>query len=188
MQLYSDNILKLLAKILREELGSNWETVAKAHGINLNDPAGGYTDTAGNPIAGRSDVNVYYLNTYDRSGTVHSDVAEQFSRSNRILKGLPGLERTFIAFIGPNSVIPCHVDDPERPAFNPSKRLNVLLGIQVPSNNIEQIGLRVNTESINQCNDHAVSFDANIPHDAWNNTNEWWIGIVLLTDKEHVKS
>lgn len=187
MKLYTNNILKLLAKILREELGSNWDNLIK-YAINLNDPAGGYTDVNGVPIAGRSDVNVYYLNTYDKTGEVHKEIADKFSRSTRILKGLPGLDRTFIAFIGPNSVIPSHIDDLNRPAFDPSSRYNVLLGVQVPSDNIEQIGLRVNTESVNHCNDYAVAFDANIPHDAWNKTNEWWICIVLLTDKDYVKS
>ena len=191
MELYTDNVLKMVAKTVREDLGTDWQSLFK-YGINVHDQdkdTGKYhADFNGNPIHGRTDVHAYYLNTYVKSGSLNKDVMSRFTKSSRLLRGLPGVERAFIAFIGPNSVVPTHIDDESRAAFDESKCLNVLLGISVPSDKIEDIRMRVNTDAINQRTDHAITFDANIPHDAWNNTNEWWICMVILTEREYVKS
>lgn len=189
MKFHTDSTLSKLAEVLSEELAHDWQYL-KEYGIDLhklNERGEYYKDVYGEVISGRPDVNVFYLPTYSSSGKLPDVIRSKFEKSNSILSTVAGLDHTFIAFIGPHSVVPMHVDDPNREPNDPSQNLNVLLGIRVPSTDISQIGLRVNNEVIGHKSQHAVVFDAQIPHEAWNNTDDWWIAIVLRTDKEFCK-
>jgi hypothetical protein len=97
---------------------------------------------------------------------------------------MPGIRYAFMVFIGPNSVIPTHLDDTKRPAFDPSPTRNVLLGVHIPATDMDTLGVRIDKEYIGQKEAYAVVFDANIPHEAWNKTDKWWVGIVAIVDAD----
>lgn len=182
--IYTDDLLIKLAQTVAEELTDDWhDLLPYAHFIKDPDEYGNYhTDVNGIPLNTRDDVNVYYLPSDD------SDVvASRFIRTNNILSEFTGYHRNFIAIIGPNSVIPKHIDDSTRKPFSFSKTCNFLLGIKVPSEDPNQLGFSLNNKIIGQKVGSAVAFDANIPHEAWNKTNEWWIALSMVVDKHRCK-
>lgn len=187
MILDSNDYLYSLRNVLAEDLNMDWDSLIP-YALDVkkkNEEGNYYTDVYGNPIYDRSDVEVYYLQIFNKIHPLHDIVKHRFEKSISKLNDLAGLTRAFMVFVAPNSVIPTHIDDLERPVWDPSTHWNFLLGIHVPSEDINHLGLCVNTDTINQITGSATAFDANIPHQAWNRTTEWWIAVVLLINKEY---
>jgi quercetin dioxygenase-like cupin family protein len=61
----------------------------------------------------------------------------------------------------------------------------VLLSIKTPSEDTSFLNVTIDNALFGQKTGVALIFDANIPHSGHNNTNEWWIALVIVVDKSY---
>lgn len=156
------------------EVTKDWYNVGEGENI---------PDFYGNPVKGRADVNFYSTSFYDISEAIPESISKPFSQVCRILETMPGLTRASIVAIGPNSIVPVHVDDENRPAFDNSYHNNVFTGVIVP----EGCEVIINNKLHIPQEQVPIAFDAQIPHSAANNSDEWWVSLLLYIHKTEFK-
>ena len=119
----------------------------------------------------RSDVNLNFI-------TVDNTL---FPKTFELLKTLPGFIDANIIGFGPQSQLYTHVDTVELEPYTDINWLSVYIGMFVPSYNAEKIAVKVG-DTIYDHTDTIV-FDTQIPHSAWNWTDEWWISLRVAVQK-----
>jgi len=184
-----ENILNL-CDVLRTDLNNEWESLLPlaVDVRNLDKDETGdyfYKTIDGTPVHDVPTARVWYLRIYDKHDQMDGIISNRFNRSILELECVPGIRRVFIVFIAPNADLPRHIDDLERPPYDPSETYNLVLGVSVPSEDINDLGINIHTTDLNLKNNHAILFDANVPHNAWNKTNDWWISSILVVDKTY---
>ena len=140
-------------------------------------------DYYGNPVKGRADVNFYSTCFYDLAEVIPESVSKPFTRVCRLIETMPGVTRASIVAIGPNSIVPIHIDDENRPAYDNSFHNNVFTGIIVPQGCEVIIDNKLHVPKAHKY----IPFDAQIPHSASNPTNEWWVSVLLYIHKTEFK-
>jgi len=138
-------------------------------------------DYDGNIVRGRKDVKLYYLPIYDPTAGLFE---EKFKTVTDVLVNMTGVSKAHIVFIGPNSIVPKHIDNDTVPAYNNSVSFNVYVGVNVPSN----ARITIDGEEVIHTKHKAIIFDAQQPHSAINNTNEWWVSLLIYIDKDKFKN
>lgn len=140
-------------------------------------------DFYGNAVKGRADVNFYSTCFYDLSEPVPEHISAPFASVCRILDTMPGVNRASVVAIGPNSIVPIHIDDENRPAYDNSFHYNVFTGVIVPQGCEVIIDNKLHIPQEQE----PIAFDAQIPHSATNSTNEWWVSVLLYIHKTEFK-
>lgn len=130
----------------------------------------------------RSDVASYAALVY--GGDVDPKLKEILGSTYDLIASLAGLQLSTFFFIAPHTQVPTHIHDMERPEYDYTPQYNVFLGLSVPSEESEMIGAKVDKEVYNNAPGRALVFDYQVPHSAWNNTDDWWLGIIFYIDKE----
>lgn len=102
------------------------------------------------------------------------------------LMNLQGFVAGFVFFMTPNSILPLHVhgQDISKPPDDKTEVYNACFGITVPSTDSMVVGIEVNGEVYCHGPKVDVTFDPQIPHQAWNHTNDWWTMLILNIDKK----
>ena len=152
-------------------------------------------ETDGEPWSGSSDSSVHgmlyqdlhYIPIKEPEDTLDPFIDKEFKLASDIMDSMPGLSRSMIILIGPNSIVATHVDTYDLPAYHNSIDYNVLMGISVPSTNVADIGMKIGNININHSNNGTIIWDSQIPHSAWNHTDEWWVTAVAYINKETFK-
>lgn len=168
--------------LVKEYFGSNsianitkdWYNVGEEENI---------PDFYGNPVKGRADVNFYSTCFYDLADTIPVSISEPFEPIRRILETMPGVNRASVVAIGPNSIVPVHVDDENRPAHDVSFHYNVFTGVIVPQGCEVIIDDKLHVPQ----EQDPIAFDAQIPHSASNPTDDWWVSLLLYIPKTEFK-
>jgi hypothetical protein len=161
-----------LAKIVKECLPADLTTlVAYSYDVAADEPLPDYT---GRMIRGRNDVKLYYLPLENH--TAFQPVIDYVST-------MTGADRAILVLVGPQSVVPLHVDNAEDPAYTDFGVYNMLVGVAGTDNIQFQVDGVSKIPEIGK----AIIFDAQHPHEAWNNTDHWWVSIIVYVNKEHVK-
>ena len=133
----------------------------------------------------RDNVNLHAGRMLDVfQGNVEPRLIDTFPRTLEFSKKLNGITKIELIAIGPNSIIPLHLDDMSRPKFDTSNFYVMFIGIHVPSNEPNIVGIQIDKEIYNHTHGKAIVFDTQIPHSAWNNTDEWWLSLRLSVLKE----
>jgi hypothetical protein len=103
-----------------------------------------------------------------------------------ILINLKGYMAGFVFFMTPNSVLPLHIHGQyiSNSTGEETDVYNACFGITVPSTDSKIVGIEVNGEVYCHGPKIDVTFDPQIPHQAWNHTNEWWTMLLLNIDKK----
>lgn len=130
----------------------------------------------------RSDVASYAALVY--GGDIDPKLKEILGSAYDLIASLKGLQLATFFFIAPHTQVPTHIHDMERPEYDYTPQYNVFLGLSVPSEDFEMVGAKIDKEVYNNAPERALVFDYQIPHSAWNNTDEWWLGIIFYIDKE----
>lgn len=104
-----------------------------------------------------------------------------FPRTFEICKTVDGFINASIIAFGPQSQLYPHVDTVDLEPYSEINWLSVYIGIYVPSYDSKKVGLKIDEKVF----DHKdiIVFDTQIPHSAWNWTNEWWVSIRLAVLK-----
>lgn len=100
------------------------------------------------------------------------------------IENLSGIELATFFFIAPNSIVPTHIHDMERPEYDYTSHYNVFLNISVPSDDSNIVGAKIGNDIYNNKDGQALIFDYQVPHSAWNKTDKWWLGIIFYINKE----
>jgi hypothetical protein len=134
----------------------------------------------------RDNVNLHAGRMLDIfQGDVEPRLIDAFPKTLEFLKELNGIIKIELIAIGPNSIIPLHLDDMTRPQFDSNNNFYVMfIGIHVPSNDASIVGLQIDKEIYNHTYGKAIVFDTQIPHSAWNNSDKWWLSLRLSVLKE----
>lgn len=98
------------------------------------------------------------------------------------IQKLSGIKNSVLIGFGPQSQLYPHVDTIDLPPYSEIDWLSVYIGIIVPSYDINKVAVKVGEQIF----DHRdiIVFDTQIPHSAWNWTDDWWISIRLSVDKK----
>ncbi|NBP59036.1 hypothetical protein EBU71_21305 [bacterium] len=136
----------------------------------------------------RKNISLYCGLLYQKG---HSDynieLLAKFKKTLNLCHQLPGIEKIEIIAVGPCSVVPLHLDDMSRPAYDTSNDwYSVLIGVCVPSNNIELLGIEIGNKKYSIEQNVPIIFDTQVPHHAWNNTKDWWVSLRLSTLKKFI--
>jgi hypothetical protein len=143
---------------------------------------GAYGDLTDTHPSERKNVASYAALVY--GGDVDPQLKEILGETYDLMTSLQGLTLATLFFIAPHSVVPRHIHDMERPEYDYTPEYNVFLGISVPSEEAEFVGAQVGKDVYNNANGRALIFDYQVPHSAWNNTDDWWLGIIFYINKE----
>lgn len=115
---------------------------------------------------------------------LHFIAVEQnrFPRISDFVNTISGVRSSVIIGLGPQSQLYPHVDTVELPPYSYIDWVSVFIGLFVPSYDKDLVAVKIG----NQIFDHReiLFFDTQIPHSAWNWTDEWWISIRLSVDKK----
>jgi hypothetical protein len=129
---------------------------------------------------------IYCPMIYDRENRLTPNITKnKFSSAISLLSTLPGIERGFLLFLGPNSRTPWHVDNSDRSPYTPSQLYNVIVSIKIPSFDKTVTGVKINGTVLNV--NTPIIFDSQIPHQGWNYTDNMWLSALFLIDKKYFK-
>lgn len=112
--------------------------------------------------------NIYSLYALGRKFKLH---AEKLPKTTALIENIPGLYNAGFSVLGPNTQIQPHVG-------YTSNVLRCHLGIIVPEK--KQCGIRVGDQTYYWSNGDTVVFDDMEDHEAWNNSEE--TRVVLIID------
>lgn len=176
-----DNILKRIQNVLLNypieklhEIGSNW--------FPEKDDCATFSI-----ILHKKDIIIECINT-ETEKIIHD------------IQKLSGINQCLINFIKAGDPIPDHTDGREyydkKDNIHEEKikalenihfskdTYQIILGIQIPSNNPDIVGFHVNNEIRGYNTGDIVAFDGNVMHGGWNYSNEYRITACLDIDKK----
>lgn len=104
-----------------------------------------------------------------------------FPKTTEAINKLPEIRDAIIIGFGPQSQLYPHVDEVDLEPYAEIDWLSVYMGMFVPSYDADKVAVKVDNKIYNHKD--IIVFNAQVPHSAWNWTNEWWISIRLAVYK-----
>jgi aspartyl/asparaginyl beta-hydroxylase (cupin superfamily) len=104
-----------------------------------------------------------------------------FPQTASLIKTFPKIRNAYIIALGPQSQLYPHVDTIKLEPYAEIDWLSVYMGIFVPSQDSSKVAVKVGNTVYNHKD--TIIFDTQIPHSAWNWTDEWWVSIRLAVCK-----
>ena len=135
----------------------------------------------------RENLLIHVMMIYNKDQEVSLEMSKQFYETINLVKNIPEiLDITYIT-IGPTSILPLHVDTMTKPVYDLNDWFSVLLGVYVPSNDIDLLGVQIGNDIYTHSSETPIIFDTQIPHCAWNRTNDQWTCLRLRVQKTFFK-
>lgn len=108
-----------------------------------------------------------------------------FPKTFELIKTCPQIRDAIVIGFAPQTQLYTHVDDVNLEPYAEINWLSVYMGLFVPSYNADKVAVKVGDTVY----DHKdiIIFDTQIPHSAWNWTDEWWVSIRLAVYKSMFK-
>jgi hypothetical protein len=136
----------------------------------------------------RTNISIYVIVLYGHSHIIADEVQRKFSKTREYVQTMPGVTVLKCIAIGPNSIVPLHLDDMSREPYDLNKWYSVFTGVTVPSENADLIGIEIDKDTYSHAEEKSIVFDTQIPHCACNNTDQWWISLRFNTNKENFQN
>ena len=108
-----------------------------------------------------------------------------FPRTAALIKAMPKIRNANIIALEPQSQLYPHVDTIELAPYADIDWLSVYMGLFVPSLDPSKVAVKIGNTVYNH--KETIIFDTQIPHSAWNWTNEWWVSIRLAVCRSAFK-
>jgi hypothetical protein len=172
-------------KIFRDEM-KNFQNI-KEHLINVLDFDDSPDLTEVHP-KDRTNVSIYVIFLYDHMYAATEEIQKKFSKTRNYVQTMPGVNTLKCIAIGPNSIVPLHLDDMNREPYDLNNWYSVFTGVIVPSEDANLIGIKIDNDIYSHAEEKSIIFDTQIPHCAWNNTDQWWISLRFSTSKENFQN
>ncbi len=110
--------------------------------------------------------------------------SEQWPRTYNASKDMPGVIHVAVNFTKPGCVIPVHQDKVDRINDRVIDLIPTLIGIRIPSNNIDTVGFEIDQKRIYIGEGDIVSFLPEQPHGSWNFSKEWRVTLYITTERQ----
>ena len=120
----------------------------------------------------RKDMDLHFIPVDDKL----------FPETKKLIDAVPKIKDAMIIGFGPQSQLHTHVDTIELEPYAEIDWVSVYIGMFVPSYDANKVAVKIEDEVFNH--QDAIIFDTQIPHSAWNWTDEWWISIRLSVIKD----
>lgn len=104
-----------------------------------------------------------------------------FPQTAALIKAMPKIRNANIIALEPQSQLYPHVDTIELAPYADIDWLSVYMGLFVPSLDPSKVAVKVG--DIVYDHKDTIIFDTQIPHSAWNWTDQWWVSIRLAVCK-----
>jgi len=108
-----------------------------------------------------------------------------FPQTAALIKAMPKIRNANIIALEPQSQLYPHVDTIELAPYAEIDWLSVYMGLFVPSLDPSKVAVKIGNTVYNH--KETIIFDTQIPHSAWNWTNEWWVSIRLAVCRSAFK-
>lgn len=105
-----------------------------------------------------------------------------FQNTAKLINSNPNIRDAYIIALAPQTQLYPHVDTIELPPYAEVNWLSVYMGMFVPSYDKNKVAVKVGDLVYNHKD--IIVFDTQIPHSAWNWTDEWWVSIRLAVYKK----
>lgn len=119
----------------------------------------------------RKDIDLHFIKVNE----------ELFPNTKKLIDSIPEIRDAMIIGFGPQSQLYTHVDTTELEPYADIDWVSVYIGMFVPSYDVNEVAVKIEDE-VHAHND-VIIFDTQIPHSAWNWTDEWWVSIRLAVSK-----
>lgn len=131
-------------------------------------------------VHGSMNQDTFILGLYHAEGiTVNEFNKDKYESVIKLIPQINGLESLTVSFIAPKSIITKHVDDYDSPVYS-KKVVNIVVGIQVPTDDSDIVGIQIEDYITHHTTNIPVTFNPQIPHWGWNHSNEWWIFSIIV--------
>ena len=110
--------------------------------------------------------------------------SKQWSRTHEATKDVPGIIHVAVNFTKPGCVIPVHQDKIDRINDRVIDLIPTLIGIRIPSDNIDTVGFEVDQKRIYIGEGDIVSFLPEQSHGSWNFSKEWRVTLYITTERQ----
>ena len=110
--------------------------------------------------------------------------SDQWPRTYNASKDMPGVIHVAVNFTKPGCVIPVHQDKVDRINDHVIDLVPTLIGIRIPSNNIDTVGFEVDQKRIYIGEGDIVSFLPEQSHGSWNFSKEWRVTLYITTERQ----
>lgn len=104
-----------------------------------------------------------------------------FPKTSEIIKATSGIRDAYIIALAPQTQLYPHVDTVDLEPYADIDWMSVYMGIFVPTIDVTKVAVKVG--DIVHSHKEIIIFDTQIPHSAWNWTDEWWVSIRLAVYK-----
>ena len=104
-----------------------------------------------------------------------------FPQTASLVKSIPEIRDAYVIAFAPHTQLYTHVDTIELEPYAEIDWLSVYMGMFVPSYDANKVAVKVGDTVYNH--KETIIFDTQIPHSAWNWTDEWWVSIRLAVSK-----
>jgi hypothetical protein len=154
------------------------------HLINIakSEPDGDLTDVHPND---RENLEVFKLEIFDMNRETSPVIIELLEGVHEIVKNMIGLHDSSFFIHAPNMWIPPHVHDTSKPEYYDSTNYNIYLPLVIPPGDTKKVGARIGKYIYPLIEGDALVFDHQIPHDSWNYTDQWCIGMLFNIQKQY---
>jgi hypothetical protein len=119
----------------------------------------------------RTDMNLYFVSIDDML----------FPQTTELVRSMPKIRSAYVIALGPQSQLYPHVDTIALEPYAEIDWLSVYMGLFVPSLDPSKVAVKVG--DIVYDHKDTIIFDTQIPHSAWNWTDQWWVSIRLAVCK-----
>lgn len=124
-------------------------------------------------------ANIQSVDIFSRNVPINED----FIPESKILSKISNLTRAIYVVIGPNSIVPEHVDDDSK------DHIRITSGVLTDSNSINDICFFIEDMEIGLFKNISVGFEAGYKiHKGYNRTNKPWIVLVLMIDRNNISA
>ena len=124
----------------------------------------------------RKDIDLHFISVDD----------DLFPETKKLIASVPEINDAVIIGFGPQSQLHPHVDTVELEPYAEINWVSVYIGMFVPSYDANKVAVKIE-DKVHSHRD-IIIFDTQIPHSAWNWTDEWWISIRLSVLKSSFTS
>jgi hypothetical protein len=131
-------------------------------------------------------IDWHYVNIYPpHESNMHPVVEAKIQPIITYATSMLGVERVVLIFNGPNTIIPEHDDVEDADDHGNIHFYRIVMGIFVPSYDPNLVSITTDNTSVPDID--MFLHDARQLHSGFNNTQDWWIQLILCINKQYVK-
>ena len=110
--------------------------------------------------------------------------SEQWPNTYKATKDIPGIIHVAVNFTKPGCTIPIHKDKIDRIDKEIVELIPTIIGINIPSDDMETVGFQVDEEKMYLAQGDILSFMPEEPHGSWSFSKDWRVTLYITTERK----